>query len=497
MTVVASPTHVATVSGAGVSLRSRIVSAGAWSLGSYAGSQIIRLGSSLVMTRLLMPEAYGLYTLVTTYTAGMIMFSDLGLGAYLLQSEKSHDQAFADGIWSLSALRGVAVWLAGLALAWPMARFYHEPRLLPLLATASLGLAFAAIQSTKLVTANRDLKQKWLAIFNIVHLAVGLVILIALGWWFRSVWALVIGGLVNEVIRAVGSQLVFPGPRNHWRWDPHIAKELRNFSTWIYLSSMLTFLGSQADRLILGKVMPLEFLGLYGVSMSFALLPLALIQQGSVLLSPVIVQLRHRNDPSIQEKLQQFRRLLLKVGSIMVALMCVSSPAFYGFLYDARYHQAGIIAALLGLSIWTSVLAASVDGILMAFGDAKSQAGVAASRVLGAAGGILLGYWIGGPYGLILGAAATGLATYLAVCAALRRWRIAIGWSDGVFALDCLAYAATGWSAVAALHYGPVRCPLPVASALAATALGIVIALRERRAIGRLVGLASERFGRC
>jgi len=465
-----------------------MLSAGVWSLTSYAGSQIIRLGSNMIMTRLLLREDFGLFTLVTTYQVGITMFSDVGLNAYLFQSQKAHDRKFADGIWTLCFLRGLIVWMVALALAWPMAKLYNHPNLFPILAINSIGLLINTLQATKLTLASRDLKQKELAVFGIANQTIGIVILIALAWWFRSVWALVIGGLAGDLIRVAASQWCFPGERNRWRWDPAIAQELQHFSKWVYIGSVMTFIGGQADRLILGKIMPLEFLGLYGLAMNFATLPLSLVQQGSGLLSPIVVQLRHSNDSTMQEKLQQARFLLLKAGAILVAVMCVSAPAFYGLLYDPRWHEAGILAALLGLNIWASVLGASMNGILIAFGDAKAAANVSMMRVLGALVGIGLGYWLGGLYGFVLGTAGAGLATYVVECIALRRWKLTLGWSDMPFSFECAIYIAMGWTVLILLHWSPIELSMRCASVLATIMLCAWIAYRERNMFPRLMG---------
>lgn len=473
------------------SLRSRVLSAGAWSLASYAGSQVIRLGSSMVMTRLLMPEAYGLYTLVSTYMVGIVMFSDVGLGAYLFQSKRAHDQVFADSIWTLAVTRGVIVWCVGLALAWPMSHFYNQPVLLPMLAVGSLGLLLNTLQSTKLTLASRDLKQKELVVFGITNQVVAIAIQLALAWWFRSVWALVIGGLLSEMIRVMGSQFLFPGQRNHWCWDPALVKELRSFSTWVYLSSIMFFVGGQADRLILGKIMPMEFLGVYGIAMTFATLPLALVQQGSGLISPVVVQLRHRNDSAIQQKLQEARGLLLRVGAILVALMCVTAPAFYGFLYDRRYAGAATIAALLAVNIWSTVLQVSASSIPLAFGDSRSTAYMSASRMLGTVVGMLVGYRLGGVYGLVVGAAGGDIAMYVTSVIAARRHRIHLDWaiSSTLFLIGLIAIGS-GVSWVLSRYVLSPRC----SSVAGGAALLLAVLLVERTQLVWLFDAIRKRF---
>ena len=154
-----------------------------------------------------------------------------------------------------------------------MARFYDQPTLFPMLVAASLGLLIGPLGSTKITMANREMKRKELAVFGLVVQTLGVLTQIILAWRFRSVWALVIGGLATECVRVVASQFVFPGLRNRWRWDATVVREIQGFSTWIYFSSIMTFLGGQADRLLLGKLMPIEFLGIYGIAMNFASLP--------------------------------------------------------------------------------------------------------------------------------------------------------------------------------------------------------------------------------
>jgi O-antigen/teichoic acid export membrane protein len=211
-------------------------------------------------------------------------------------------------------------------------------------------------------------------------------------------------------------------------------------------------------------------------------------------LSPLVVQLRHSQDPAIDRKLKEARGLLLRVGAILVAMVAVGAPMFYGFLYDPRYHQAATIASLLALNIWASILAASVGGILIAFGDSKSTARVTAARLVGAISGIALGYRVGGQYGLILGTAGAGLATYLAECMALRRWGISIGWSDLRFSIMCLVYTGVGWCVIGLLCSDRIGLQFRWASAIAALAVASGFVLRERDLVVRMLEAIRSRF---
>lgn len=427
------------------SLRAQLLNAGAWSALASISSQFLRFGSSLVLTRLLFPEAYGLYALVMTYVTGITMFSDIGLSSFLFQSARAGDRKFDDVIWSVGIVRGVLVALIATGAAYPMAVFYGQPKLCSLLLVASIAMLVSPLTSTKITVARRDLRYRELAIYGFANHLASVVLVLLLGWWFRSVWALVIGGVLGSAVQALSSQLLFPGPRNRWRWDRRLIRELRGFSRWIYGSSVMTFLGAQADRLILGKLMPMEFLGIYGIAQSLPQLALSMVQMGAAPLPSVIVQLRHRSDLGIQRKMQEARRLLLGTGVLLAAGVCVASPAFFALLYDPRYSRAGTIGALLAVGIWASILEASLGDALLAFGDARGAACCSMARLAGSLVGATGGYLLGGIYGLMVGLSFGSGSVYALSVVLLRRHGIRIGWSDARYCLAFVCLAGLGW----------------------------------------------------
>src|SRR5262252_1388660 len=93
-----------------VSLKQRVLGAGAWSVGGYALSQILRFGSNLVMTRLLAPDMYGVTAIAYVILSGLAMFSDLGLRAVIIRSGRGHDPVFLNTAWALQIVRGVMIW---------------------------------------------------------------------------------------------------------------------------------------------------------------------------------------------------------------------------------------------------------------------------------------------------------------------------------------------------------------------------------------------------
>ena len=98
-------------------LFARALRGSALTAGSYAITQGLRLGSNLILTRLLFPEAFGLMALVSVFLVGLAMFSDIGIGPAISHSKRGDEPGFLDTAWTLQVARGVILWLGASALA--------------------------------------------------------------------------------------------------------------------------------------------------------------------------------------------------------------------------------------------------------------------------------------------------------------------------------------------------------------------------------------------
>ena len=150
------------------SLKQRFIRGSTWTLVGYALNQVLRLGSSLVLTRLLAPDIYGVMAVGYTVITGLVMFSDIGLAAGAIQSRRGDDPTYLNVTWVVQIARGLLISLAALgvsgvlALGWvskilPAQSVYADPRIPGLLAVVSLIGLVSAFESTKVLVARRQL----------------------------------------------------------------------------------------------------------------------------------------------------------------------------------------------------------------------------------------------------------------------------------------------------------------------------------------------------
>ena len=109
-------------------LTRRSVRGGAVTILSQVAKVAMQFGTTIVLARLLRPEAFGLVAMVAAILGFLEMFKDLGLSAATVQRANLTAEDVSTLFWVNVGLGGVAA-LAMVPLAPFLAWVYHEPAL--------------------------------------------------------------------------------------------------------------------------------------------------------------------------------------------------------------------------------------------------------------------------------------------------------------------------------------------------------------------------------
>lgn len=77
-----------------LTLKKQAIQGIVWIIAGYGISQFVRLSSNLILTRILVPEIFGLMALMHAFVIGLSMFSDIGIGPSIIQNKRGNDQIF-------------------------------------------------------------------------------------------------------------------------------------------------------------------------------------------------------------------------------------------------------------------------------------------------------------------------------------------------------------------------------------------------------------------
>ncbi|MHC5002205.1 MAG: oligosaccharide flippase family protein [Planctomycetota bacterium] len=429
MPIVASgepaPTEPAPRSTSARSLRSLAIRGSAWTVIGYGGTQVIRLVSNLITTRLLLPEHFGLMSLVMVWTQALEMFSDLGINTNIIQSKHGDDPSFLDTAFTIQSIRGVVLWLGVCALAWPTSLFYGEPMLLQLLPVAGFSAVLAGLTSVSLATHSRHLELGRLTVLELVSALVAVVTMITLAVSWKSVWPLVIGGLAGATVKLVASHTLLRTRASRFRWDADAARALVRFGRWILVSSILGFFVNRGDIAVIGKLVPMSLLGVFHIGSQFAVVVRQLyFRLAETVLYPLLVKLGDRSDDELRRKVRLMRLGVMALMLPPLWLFAVAGPQFIDLLYDDRYLEAGDMLQILAIGV-IFVIVPDVGPVYLARGNSFlfMVSLIVRSGLL--FGCMVLGAALAGMWGLIAGVAASAALFYpyqVWICRKYRIW---------------------------------------------------------------------------
>lgn len=376
-----------------------------WVAAGHVLSLLLRLGSNLIMTRLLFKEAFGLMALASVVLTGLQLFSDVGIGPAIIQNQRGDDESFLNTAWTIQAGRGLLLCLATALLAWPASTFYGQPELLWILPVVGVSALASGFNATKLFTQNRALALGRLTLVDLGSQLGGVIIGVSWALLDRSVRALLAAGLSAAFLRLLLSHIALPGPRNRFHWDPDAFLAQMRFGRWIFLSTLLTFFAGESDKLIFGKILEENIgdLGVYSIAAMIAFVPpQGLGKLGDDILFALYAALHNRGE-DFTPVFRRNQKTFLTAAGWATAGLIAGGPTAIRWLYDPRYVDAGWMIQLLSAGYWFLLLEMPYGAGLVARGKVPWIAAGSGIKVVGLMVGISAGYQFAGFPGAVFG----------------------------------------------------------------------------------------------
>ncbi|MDZ4216477.1 MAG: oligosaccharide flippase family protein [Rhodocyclaceae bacterium] len=398
--------------------------AAGWLFAGNLSAQVLRLASSLILTRLLVPEAFGLMAAVSTLYFGLLMFSDLGIWQSVVRSRRGDDPRFLGTAWTMQILRGVVLALGVLSLAL-LVRFgatqnwfadgtvYADPLLPWLMAAFAVCALIQGFESMQLATAQRDMAARPMVRLELVTQLATIAITILVAWVTRSVWALLAGTLAGAFLKTALSYTMLPGRRVRPCWDTASAHEIIGFGKWIFISSIIGFLALQGEKLILGGLLGVAAFGVFSIASNLFAAVVALYStlNGRVIFTSLSLVLNQEDRPALVRVYTRMQQLADLVLGLLSGLLLMAGHWIVTLLYDARYADAGWMLQCLGLGL-LAMRHQVLEQLMFALGQPGWVTANNALRTLGLAVLVPAGFALAGAQGALWGVVASQFASW-------------------------------------------------------------------------------------
>jgi lipopolysaccharide exporter len=331
----------------------KTVRSAVWVAVSNAGLALVSIIRTVILARLLVPEVFGLFSICLLVQRGVEIFTETGLGAALVHRQDRVIEA-RHTVFTMMVIRGFVVSAIVIILAPFVAAYYEQPVLGPCIQVIAAGFILVGFTNTNTELHRRELNFKSLTYLAQATAVVSLIVTVALAYFIRSIWALVIGQFLTVLAGVILSYLMIEG-RPKFHWDRGLARELLSYGKFITGVAIFGFIAQEIDNAVVGKMLGMESLGFYVIAYKLASLP-------ATHFSRVTARMMFPVCSKLQNDLPAMRNMFFKVVefvghlAIPVAVgMALMAPEIIQTLYGERWLAA--VPALRVLCIYGGVMA--------------------------------------------------------------------------------------------------------------------------------------------
>ena len=441
-------------------LKARTLRGGVAKVGAQAAGFVMRIGSLMILARVLDPKDFGLVGMVTVVTGVFSLFKDAGLSMVTVQRATITDEQVSTLFW-INMLVGAGLAVLSVAIAPALVVFYREPRLLWVTTVLATGFVFNAAGVQHSALLQRQMRFGALAAIDVVSLIASLAVAIGMALGGYGYWALVAMAVTLPAVSTVCAWLMaawIPGaPRRRTGM-----RSMMRFGSAITLNSLIVYVAYNMDKVLLGRLWGAEVLGIYGRAYQLINIPTENLNSavGGVAVSALS---RLQGDPN------RFKSYFLKGYSLVLVLTIPLTVACGLFAHDIilvllgpKWMSAVPIFRFLAPTILAFALINPLAWLLFSSG----HVGRSLKMALVIAPLVVLSYVAGLPYGS--SGVAFGYSTMMTLLVVpMIVWathETIISWRDVLRAVKPPAISAAVATAVTlAIHYAWIHglSPLP------------------------------------
>jgi O-antigen/teichoic acid export membrane protein len=349
-------------------LTEKVVSGAGWTVLSQVVVQASRIAVAVALARLLTPEDFGLAGMAIVFATLATLFTDLSLGAALIQRPQIDERHRSTIFWTTLCL-GVLVTLAGVALAGPIASFFDEPQVESLFMVMSLLFLINSLGVVQWALLTREMAWRSLQLREIASVAVGGLAGVAVALLGLGPWAIVTQTLVASATALVLLWRISPW-RPHLVFSREILRDAGSFGLKLFGSRLLSYANTNFDNLLVGRFLGASALGVYALAYNVMFTPVVRLSAPlHNVLFPAYSRLQRDEPRLVRAWLRSKRALAAVLIPIFLAMIALAPDLVLG-LFGEKWSEAIPVLQLLATAGVAYSFTALNWGLLQARGRA-------------------------------------------------------------------------------------------------------------------------------
>lgn len=222
-----------------------------WRFAERCGAYLVQFVVSIVLARILGPEAYGTIALVTVFTTIMQVFVDSGLGNALIQKKNADNLDFST-VFYTNITFCIILYIVIFFASPLIANFYDKPELTAITRVLGLTIVISGVKNVQQAYVSKNMmfrKFFFATLTGTIGAAIVGIIMAKNGY---GVWALVAQQLFNLTVDSLILWITVKW-RPDWAFSFERLKGLFSYGWKLLVSSIIDTVYNNIRQLVIGK----------------------------------------------------------------------------------------------------------------------------------------------------------------------------------------------------------------------------------------------------
>ena len=334
--------------------------------------QAVEFLSTIVLSRLLLPEEYGFVAIIAIFSGFIQLFANVGIGHSVIRSDYGY--TFHRHLYSLAVWMGFALTIILILLAWPISVFFENPALV--LPTIIISVKFIIDSFTYIPYAilSKQLRFNTIGQTRLYSSIFQILLTILLAWLGFSYWSLIIPLILSPVIQVLylRANVDIRFRLFGWKATRRIFLKIRSLMGHLSLNNLISYWAGNTDKVIVGKFYTQADLGLYNRAFRFIEFTNKLITGiFSTVLFPSLKNLMDEGGDVHREYIDILRIIILfNLPVVFVLVIFPNQLVFY--LWGVNWMGVAEFLPYIGIIMIYKAILGTMPGVFILYGKERN-----------------------------------------------------------------------------------------------------------------------------
>lgn len=334
-----------------------------YNAGAKYGTMVIQIGLTMILSRLVLPEAYGVVVILTVMTNFLALFADMGLGAAVIQHPE-FKKTDINELFTFCTLVGLFLAFIMIISGYPISIVYNNPSYIYLCPIVSVNALLVAMNTIPNALLMRDKRFDVIAIRSITCTFISGIIAVTLAFYGAGVYALLALHISSNLAIFFWNYRQYPLRFSKFVFS-RVASLLGRYSLFQFLFNILNYFTRNLDNLIIGAKFNKAALGYYDKAYTLSLYP-------NNIFTAVITGVMHpyirdyRNDyRALYNRLVGVLKLLSVCGSFVMLICNICSKELILIMFGYNWEESIPCFQMLSLCMWAQFISPVAGSVFL------------------------------------------------------------------------------------------------------------------------------------